>query len=64
MTQPIKPAIDALWALHIPGPEELYAQPSEAAANAAAQRHRQTNHHLAKRPPPAKSGFFCLWSNP
>lgn len=39
MTQPIKPAIDALWALHIPGPEELYAQPSEAEANAAAQRH-------------------------
>ena len=34
-----KPAIDALWALHIPGSEELYAQPSEAAANAAAQRH-------------------------
>ncbi len=34
-----KPAIDALWALYIPGSEELYAQPSEAAANAAAQRH-------------------------
>ncbi len=39
MTQLIKPAIDALWALYIPGPEKLYAQPSEAAANAAAQRH-------------------------
>ena len=34
-----KPAIDALWALYIPGSEELYAQHSEAAANAAAQRH-------------------------